>query len=658
MSTSFIEPEEYAAPTSLRPSAHPVLLDSRPTVKGKFLWVGDRKFYVRGVTYGTFRPNQEGQPFPDPQFVKRDFAMMAANGINSVRTYSVPPGWLLDLACMNGLRILVGLQAERHYAFLDDQKQVEEIRGRVRRDVRACAGHPAVLCYTVANEIPASIVRWHGARRIERFIEALFWIAHEEDAAAIVGYANYPSTEYLDLPFLDLVCFNVYLESREYYEPYLARLQNLSGHRPLLMTEIGTDSRRNGKVAQAISLDWQVRTAFAEGCAGVFAYAWTDEWHCGGHDVTDWDFGLTTRGRKPKRALAAVRKAFTDVPFGSRRSWPRISVVVCSYNGKRTIRDCLDGLRRVRYPDYEVIVVDDGSTDGTGDIARSYGFRVLSAGRNRGLSAARNMGWTAASGSIVAYIDDDAFPDPDWLSYLAAVFMKTDYAGVGGPNIPVPSDGTTASCVARAPGGPAHVLLSDREAEHIPGCNMAFRKACLEAVGGFDPQFRQAGDDVDLCWRIRALGGRLGFSPAAMVWHHYRNSVRAYWRQQVGYGKAEALLERKWPEKHNSNGYITWSGSIYGDGLYRLLQRARGRIYQGTWGTAPFARIYQSSPNLITSLPLIPEWQLTSLALVALCAIGLFWKPLLFALPMAFLMVGIDSQIPHSRDSREFACRF
>src|SRR2546429_8677530 len=101
-------------------------------------------------------------------------------------------------------------------------------------------------------------------------------------------------------------------------------------------------------------------------------------------------------------------------------------------------------------------------------------------------------------------------PDRDWLTFLAAAFLKTDYAGVGGPNIPIQDDGETASCVAGSPGGPAHVLLSDCEAEHIPGCNMAFRRSWLDAINGFDPEFRQAGDDVDICWRTRSEERRVG----------------------------------------------------------------------------------------------------------------------------------------------------
>ena len=634
-----VDPTDASVPGSeivLELSSAPkiALGGSRAVLGGKFLWVGQEKLYVRGVTYGTFRPGMDGSAFPSPRVVEQDFSLMSANGVNAVRTYTTPPHWLLEIALKCNLRVLVGMQGERHYAFLHEEKIVREIRKQVRGGARACAGHPAVLGYLVANEIPATIVRWHGASAVEKFVKQLHDEVKEEDPEALVSYANYPSTEYLDLSFLDLVCFNVFLESQDKYEAYLARLQNLAGNRPLLVTEIGLDSHRNGDKAQAACLDWQIRKTFAAGCAGAFVYAWTDEWYRGGEDVTDWDFGLTSRTRHPKQALSVVRKAFEEVPFASEEAWPKISVVVCTFNGSRTIRECLEGIGKLRYPNYEAIVVDDGSTDGAGDIAAEYDVRLVRT-ENQGLSAARNLGWQSAAGEIVAYIDDDARPDPDWLIYLAAAFLKEDYAGVGGPNIPIPDDGDTANCVANSPGGPAQVLLSDCEAEHIPGCNMAFRRSWLEAINGFDPQFRQAGDDVDVCWRTRERGGKLGFSPAAMVWHHYRRTVRAYWKQQMGYGKAEAMLERKWPEKYNSGGYATWAGHIYVNGIFQSLSLSRGRIYQGTWGTAGYARLYQPAPNLLNSLPLTHEWQLTNLVLAVLCGISMFWGRLLGVLPVA-----------------------
>jgi len=596
-------------------------------VHGKFLRAGGEKLFVRGVTYGTFRPGPDGAEFQDPAQVERDFASMSAQGINAVRVYTVPPRWLLDLALRQGLRVMVGLPWEQHVAFLESASTAAAIEARVRAGVRSCAGHPAVLCYAIGNEIPSSIVRWYGRRRVEGFLHRLYRAARSADPGGLVTYVNYPSTEYLDLPFLDFLCFNVYLESRETLAAYVGRLQTLAGDRPLLMAEIGLDSRRNGLEAQAASLDWQIRTVLAGGCAGAFAFAWTDEWHRGGFDIEDWDFGLTDRQRRPKPALDAVRRAFSEVPLAPGLPWPRISVVVCSYNGERTIAACCEALLRLDYPDYEVLVVDDGSTDRTAEIAGGFGLRVLST-ENRGLSSARNTGMRAATGEIIAYTDDDAPPDPHWLTYLAWGFLTTEHAAIGGPNIPPPGDGFVAGCVAHAPGGPVHVLLSDTVAEHVPGCNLAVRRRCLEAIGGFDPRYRAAGDDVDVCWRLQELGWTIGFNPAAMVWHHRRSSIRAYWKQQQGYGRAEALLEQKWPEKYNSLGHLTWRGRIYGNGITRALTSWRGRVYQGPFGSAPFQSIYHPAPGVIASLPLMPEWYVVILVLTLFSLLGLHWAPL------------------------------
>src|SRR5438445_1677666 len=611
----------------------------RPRVAGKFLFVGTEKLYVRGVTYGAFAPDAHGNEYHDLSTVERDFAQMAANGINAVRIpHTMPPRALLDIAARHGLRVMVGLSAEQYIGYLIDRHGAPDIEALIRDRVRSCAGHPALLCYALGNEIPAPMARWLGRRRVQRYLERLYRVIKDEDSDGLVTYVNYPTTEYLELPFLDLVSFNVYLESQERFEAYLARLQNIAGDRPLVMSELGLDAVRNSEAAQTRSLDWQVRTAFAAGCAGVFVFSWTDDWYRHGHDVGDWAFGLTRADRSPKPALDAVREAFAEVPYAAGFTWPRISVVVCTYNGSRTIRDCLEGLCCLTYPDYEVIVVDDGSTDDVGAVAREFDVRLIQT-PNRGLATARNTGLKAATGEIVAYIDDDAHPDPHWLTYLAATFRNTTHVAVGGPNLAPPGDGVVAECVANAPGGPVHVLLSDGEAEHLPGCNMAFRRATLEAIGGFDPQFRVAGDDVDVCWQIQKKGRTLGFSPAAVVWHHRRNSVVAYWKQQQGYGRAEALLERKWPEKYNPAGHLTWAGRLYGRGLTEALTWRRGRIYHGTWGRAPFQSLYQPAVGLLGGLSLMPEWYLLIVALGGLSGLGTLWTPLFWAMPLLTLAV-------------------
>jgi GT2 family glycosyltransferase len=610
----------------------------RPRAGGKFLFVGDEKLWVRGVSYGAFRPDAEGREYHDLAVIERDFAQMARNDFNAVRIpHTMPPRALLDAAERHGLHVMVGLGAEHYAGFLIDGKGAPDVAGLVRESVRRVAGHPALLCYAIGNEIQAPMARLLGARRVERYLELVYDAIKAEDPDGLVTYVNYPTTEYLHLPFLDLVAFNVYLESPEPFARYLARLHNVAGDRPLLMSEIGLDSLRNGEGRQAEVLDWQVRATFAGGCAGAFVFSWTDEWFRAGAEVDDWAFGLTDRARRPKPALAAVREAILEAPVAKDAPWPRISVVVCSHNGARTLADCCEGLLRLEYPDYEVIVVDDGSTDGTAAIARRYGFRVISTSP-QGLSSARNTGLRASTGAIVAYIDDDAWPDPHWLTYLGATFMCTRHVGVGGPNLPPPGDGFVADAVANAPGGPIHVLLTDEEAEHIPGCNMAFRRDALEAIDGFDAQFRTAGDDVDVCWRLQGAAGTLGFSPAAMVWHHRRNSIRAYWRQQHGYGRAEASLERKWPEKYNGLGHLTWAGRVYTGGLAALGWR-RGRVYQGLWGSAPFQSVYQPASSTLGALVSMPEWYLLVLALAIATGLGAVFAPLAWSLPLLVVAV-------------------
>jgi GT2 family glycosyltransferase len=604
--------------------------ERRPRVHGRSVLVGAEKFHVKGVTYGTFQ-SEDGSTFPTAARVREDLEAMAAVGINAIRTYVPPPAWLLDLAHEQGIQVMVGFGWEQHIAFLDEAERARQICARLGSQVRACEGHPAILCYAIGNEIPAPIVRWHGKRRVECFLERLYWEAKSADPEGLVTYVNYPSTEYLELPFLDLAAFNVFLEEEGAFEAYLARLQNLAGDRPLLIAELGIDSRRNGESAQARTVEWQIKHAFATGAAGTFVFAWTDEWHRGGHEVLDWDFGLVDRERGAKPALGAARRAYASVPFPQGGPWPSISVVVCTHGGETTLGECLARLSALAYPDYEVIVVNDGSSEACSAIARAHDVTLIET-EHRGLSHARNRGIEAARGEIVAFLDDDAYPDYDWLHYVAAVLRANGHAGMGGPNIPPDDDCFTAKCVAAAPGGPIHVLVSDREAEHVPGCNMAFRRDVLEEVGCFDESFKVAGDDVDLCWRLQKAGRTLGFSAGAVVMHRRRDSIRRYLRQQYGYGKAEALLERKWPTHYNRAGASRWSGRIY-EGPATHTPRWRANVRYGTWGGGLFQSIYDG-PRPLGGLLQAPEGLLLVGLLGVVSLLGLLWMPLLVAAPL------------------------
>jgi len=576
-------------------------------VDGKFLEVDGQRFLIRGVTYGTFAPDFSGAQFPFPLRVADDFSRMRAAGVNTVRTYTVPTQEVLDEASRQRLKMMVGVPWTQHVAFLQSRRSAAKVRREVTESVRRIAGHPALLLAALGNEIPAAIVRWHGQVRIERFLADLFESVRDAVPDLLLTYVNFPPTEYLELPFIDVCAFNVYLHREDDLRRYIARLQHVAGTRPLLLAEAGADSLREGEERQAALTAMQLRVSFAEGACGAIAFAWTDEWWRGGRDVTDWAFGLVNRENRSKPALEAVSRVFAQAPFGDIpwTAWPKVSVIVCAYNAEDTIDECLTSLGKLTYRPFEIIVVNDGSRDATGSRARQHHCRVIDI-PNGGLSAARNVGLSAATGEIVAYTDADVRVDADWLTYLVQPFMTSDVVGSGGPNQVPADDPFVAQCVARSPGGPTHVLLNDRIAEHVPGCNMAFRRDALLAIGGFDPTYLRAGDDVDVCWRLQKQGWKIGFSPAALVWHRHRATAKAYWRQQIGYGEGEQLLRPHHPDKF-SGADVLWRGTIYSP-LPSVRAMLRPRVNTGPWGTSLFPSVYQTFGSPLAYAPQSVPW--------------------------------------------------
>src|SRR5262249_42675412 len=223
----------------------------RVQVVGKLLARGGQHLRIQGITYGPFTPDGQGQQFPTPQRVEDDFARMQAAGINSVRTYHVPPEWLLDCADEQGLAVFLDVPWPKHLCFLEGRQAQEMAHQAVLNAAERGRNHPCILGISIGNEIPPDIVRWYGVRRVERFLTELVDVAKQADPEGLVTYANYPPTEYLDLSCLDFVTFNVYLHDLETFRRYLLRLQNLVGDKPLILGEIGMDTLRHGDLGQA-----------------------------------------------------------------------------------------------------------------------------------------------------------------------------------------------------------------------------------------------------------------------------------------------------------------------------------------------------------------------------------------------------------------------
>jgi len=590
-------------------------VSERIAVRSKFFFEGEKKFFVKGVTYGPFAPDQDGFQYGPQEQVSKDMALIAETGANVIRIYTTPPRWFLDICHQYGLRVLFSIAWMEHVEFLNDRKVRASVVKAVKDAIREHKGHPAIFGYLLGNEIPSSMVRWLGAKRVTEFVEYLVNIARREDPSVLYSYASYPPTEYLLPQNVDFLTFNVYLHRREDFERYLARLQNLAEDKPLIMGEFGMDTIRHTEEEQAEMIGWHLDAVVRGGLAGTILYAWTDEWHRGGMDILDWAFGLVRRDRSPKKALSTVRGFFGDNKdrgnsITHRAPLPRVpkvSVIVCGYNGASTLEACLQSLKRIDYPDYEVVVVDDGSTDNTQEILKAHPWVNAIHQTNHGLSYARNVGAWAAKGEILAYTDSDCMADPDWLYYLVGTLLSGDYAGVGGPNISPPAQNWHQACVAAAPGGPSHVLLTDVVAEHIPGCNMAFHRWAFDKIGGFDPEYRKAGDDVDFCWRLQQEGEVIAFSPSAIVWHYRRFTLKAFRKQQEGYGEAESLLRFKHLVFFGPTGTAKWKGQVYGAPRFTWLIN-QPVIYHGVFGEGLFQCIYPTPQSELAAYLSSIEW--------------------------------------------------
>ena len=564
----------------------------RLQVDGKFFRAEGERVFLKAVTYGPF-------PDPRPEVIADDAVEMkkvAAAGFNAVRVYHPPTMGLLDAAREAGLWVFVGLDWQWWCDFVSNPAVFSTAQMQLTKGLAQWGEHEAVAGVFVANEIPSDMVRWMGVTKVRKAIEELITLGRQSNPRLLYAYANFPTTEYLEPNNADFTAMNVYLEQREAFADYLPRLHNVAGDRPVLLSEFGLDTQRRGEEMQCDILDWCVDESLLAGMAGVTIYAWNDWWLNRGRIMDDWSFGLTDRHGQEKPALHRLAQKLTNISCpedgivlsGS----PMFSVVICTHNGAHRMDACLRAVCAMTYPNYEVIVVDDGSTDDLVSVVEKYPKVRLIQIEHAGLSAARNLGAKEAKGEIIAYTDDDCEPDAAWLTWLADSFARHGWDACGGPNLPpLPEseDDVDEAVVASAPGAPSHVLLGDVEAEHLPGCNLVVKKQALEKIGGFQTDYRVAGDDVDFCWRLGEAGYRLGFCGAAFVWHRRRTTLWRYFKQQYGYGKAEALLMRDHPERFVRGGGARWKGRVYAGGAMTADHGAV--IYHGTMGTAAYQQL-------------------------------------------------------------------
>jgi glycosyltransferase involved in cell wall biosynthesis len=249
-----------------------------------------------------------------------------------------------------------------------------------------------------------------------------------------------------------------------------------------------------------------------------------------------------------------------------------LSVVICSLNGAPGVDRCLRALAEQKDAELQVIVVDDGSTDDTACVASGHGVTVLRHEVNRGASAARNTGIRAATAPVIAFLDDDCEPAPEWARELLDAY-EDRVIGVGGPLVPNAPEGFMLGFLRRNnPLLPLEMnlahsekllyrlylyalrqwapqeALNKRDVYTLVGANMSFQRDVVTEVG-LDERFRFGAEDLDLCLRVRRRfpDGRLVHTPGAVVRHHFEPELSDTLRRSRAYGRGCAMLYLKWP---------------------------------------------------------------------------------------------------------------
>ncbi len=208
------------------------------------------------------------------------------------------------------------------------------------------------------------------------------------------------------------------------------------------------------------------------------------------------------------------------------------SVIIIARNSSRTIKECINSLKSQSLPPSEILVVDNGSTDLTSEIALKTGATVVSEpipGRGR----ARNRGIMSARSKMVAFIDSDATADKDWLKHLVAHITERNVAGV--------NSNIYASNADRLIPRLIDLILRDKP-PHGTGC-VLYRRDVLHEVGMYNESLR-AAEDVEIAWRIIRKGYKIEFEPKAIVYHRHPETLGKFLYQQYDFGRW-SLIARK-----------------------------------------------------------------------------------------------------------------
>ncbi len=261
---------------------------------------------------------------------------------------------------------------------------------------------------------------------------------------------------------------------------------------------------------------------------------------------------------------------------------PYVSIIIPVYNAKKTISKTLKACLEQDYTGRrEIIVVDDGSTDGTAEEIKKYPVKYIYQ-ENTGPAAARNRGWREAKGEIVFFTDSDCIPHKDWLSRLLRNYSGNRVGAAGGSYSIANPESLLAYCIQEE--------ISIRHSampykvRFLGSYNLSVKKSVLEEVGGFQEGYRKAsGEDNDLSYKILKRGYKILFDSRALVAHYHRESLWRYLKDQYAHGFWRARLYREHPEMSTGDDYTRWKDILEVPLCLGLIVTSPLFLFPGLW---------------------------------------------------------------------------
>jgi cellulose synthase/poly-beta-1,6-N-acetylglucosamine synthase-like glycosyltransferase len=304
-----------------------------------------------------------------------------------------------------------------------------------------------------------------------------------------------------------------------------------------------------------------------------------------------------------------------------------ISIIIPAFNAEKQMARCLDGLRAQQNGrnECEIIVVDDGSTDATREIAQEHGARVLQQ-TNRGAAAARNLGAQNARGDIVLFLDGDCEPDPNWVASMLAPFAEPIVVGAGGMK-QTRQSGLLPRFIQAEFDYRYDQVRSHRYIDFIDSGTAAYRRDIFLKNHGFDTTLMDA-EDVELSFRLAEQGHKMAFAPEAIVYHDHPRSVWEYARRKFMYAYWRAFVYKRFPKKIASDSRTPQTQKIQSALALMVLPAFLAAMF---WDKFSIVAVLLALMLFATTLPLVirflsRDWQ------VALAAV--------FLIPLAAFAVG------------------